>query len=96
MTKPHPVDEKIYIFSAWCKACGICLGLCPAKVFEMGTDGKPIVAHPELCTLCGMCENHCPDFAIGWTHPKTVTEGTTEDEEKEVVETGTTADKENK
>ena len=38
-------------------------------MFEIGPDGKPIVAHPEKCTLCGICETHCPDFAIGWTHP---------------------------
>jgi len=71
MTRPHPVDEKIYIFYKWCKSCSICLNLCPAKVFEMGSDGKPVVVNPEQCTMCGLCETHCPDFAIGWTHPPT-------------------------
>jgi 2-oxoglutarate ferredoxin oxidoreductase subunit delta len=53
-------------FEAWCKACGICIALCPKKVFDTGTDGKPIVARPQDCINCGMCEIMCPDFAIGW------------------------------
>ena len=53
-------------FEAWCKACGICIALCPKHVFDTGTDGKPIVARPEDCINCGTCEIMCPDFAIGW------------------------------
>jgi NAD-dependent dihydropyrimidine dehydrogenase PreA subunit len=68
MSPAKSEDEKLYIFYNWCKSCGICVGLCPQDVFELGPDGKPIVAHPENCTLCGICETHCPDFAIGWSH----------------------------
>ena len=48
----------------WCKACNLCIALCPKQVFEPDRDGKPIQARPEDCTLCTICWVHCPDFAI--------------------------------
>jgi 2-oxoglutarate ferredoxin oxidoreductase subunit delta len=47
-----------------CKACGICIELCPEKVFDRDKLGYPVVARPEECTQCLVCELHCPDFAI--------------------------------
>lgn len=49
---------------SWCKACNICIAMCPKQVFEPNRDGKPIQARPEDCTLCTICWVHCPDFAI--------------------------------
>lgn len=57
-------DEPIHIFSSWCKQCGICIAICPKKVLEKGPDGYPYAARPEDCILCGMCDVHCPDYAI--------------------------------
>ena len=48
----------------FCKACGICIAMCPKKVFTRDGDGKPFKANPEACVLCRMCESVCPDFAI--------------------------------
>lgn len=47
-----------------CKACGICIELCPDKVFDRDKLGNPVLARPEDCTQCLICELHCPDFAI--------------------------------
>jgi 2-oxoglutarate ferredoxin oxidoreductase subunit delta len=47
-----------------CKACGICTALCPENVFDETEMGEPIIARPEDCTSCLLCELHCPDFAI--------------------------------
>jgi 2-oxoglutarate ferredoxin oxidoreductase subunit delta len=47
-----------------CKACGICIALCPTKVFDDDDAGRPIVSRPQDCTACLLCELHCPDFAI--------------------------------
>lgn len=47
-----------------CKACSICIELCPEKVFDKDKQGYPVVARPEECTQCLICELHCPDFAI--------------------------------
>ncbi|MEF8825341.1 MAG: 4Fe-4S binding protein, partial [Halapricum sp.] len=46
-----------------CTACGTCVEICPANVFEMGDDG-PIVADPDACTSCGVCADQCPTDAI--------------------------------
>jgi len=58
--------KRLGFFEAWCKACGICIALCPKQVFDTGRDGKPQVSRPEACVNCGTCEIMCPDFAIGW------------------------------
>jgi 2-oxoglutarate ferredoxin oxidoreductase subunit delta len=57
-------DDPIHIFSRWCKKCGICIAICPKNVLESGTDGYPYAARPRDCILCGLCDIHCPDYAI--------------------------------
>ena len=47
-----------------CKACGICIALCPEHVFDATDMGEAVVARPDDCTLCLLCELHCPDFCI--------------------------------
>jgi 2-oxoglutarate ferredoxin oxidoreductase subunit delta len=47
-----------------CKACGICIELCPDKVFDRDKLAYPVIARPEDCSQCLICELHCPDFAI--------------------------------
>jgi len=58
-------DVRIELTLKWCKGCGICVDMCPAKVFtaEEGT-GRAIVAYPERCSDCGLCELYCPDYVI--------------------------------
>jgi len=46
-----------------CKKCGICIAFCPKKVFN-SENGKPVVANPEACINCKLCELRCPDYAI--------------------------------
>jgi 2-oxoglutarate ferredoxin oxidoreductase subunit delta len=47
-----------------CKACGICIELCPEHVFDRDRLGYPVIARPGDCTHCLLCELHCPDFAV--------------------------------
>ncbi len=47
-----------------CKACGICIELCPEEVFDRDGLGYPVIARPQECTSCLLCELHCPDFAL--------------------------------
>ena len=56
--------DPIHIFSRWCKKCGICIAICPKNVLESGTNGYPYAARPEDCIMCGLCDIHCPDYAI--------------------------------
>lgn len=48
----------------WCKACGICIGICPRKILAEAVDGSPEVIDAQRCTRCLLCELICPDFAI--------------------------------
>ena len=54
----------VRVFERWCKGCGLCVAFCPQQVFELGTQGKSVVVHPERCTACEWCYVHCPDYAI--------------------------------
>lgn len=56
---------SVTISVALCKACGICVALCPKGVLVEGAGGVPEVANGEACTGCRICELHCPDLAIG-------------------------------
>ncbi len=64
MTRKKKGKTKVTVYPAWCKGCGICAAFCPAKVLEMGPDGKARAVREEDCVNCGFCELHCPDFAI--------------------------------
>ena len=59
----HP-EGKIVVFDMWCKRCGICAEFCPTRALEEREDGLPYLAHPDKCTLCGLCWLRCPDMAI--------------------------------
>jgi 2-oxoglutarate ferredoxin oxidoreductase subunit delta len=47
-----------------CKACGVCIELCPEKVFDRDAQGYPVLSRQDDCSQCLICELHCPDFAI--------------------------------
>jgi 2-oxoglutarate ferredoxin oxidoreductase subunit delta len=59
----HP-DADVFVYRPWCKACGICYELCPAKVLESDKAGYPVVSDPQACTACYLCEAMCPEMAI--------------------------------
>ena len=56
--------EAVVVDAGLCKACGICIALCPKDVFDSDDFGRPVVARLADCTSCAFCEHHCPDFAI--------------------------------
>ena len=58
------MDGPVRLDLSLCKACGICIELCPDKVFDRDKLGYPVVARPDECSQCLICELHCPDFAI--------------------------------
>ena len=55
------------VYREWCKSCGICIALCPKKVYDKNENGGPLIARPDDCIGCLTCEVHCPDFAISIT-----------------------------
>jgi 2-oxoglutarate ferredoxin oxidoreductase subunit delta len=56
--------SPVHLDLGLCKACGICIDLCPDGVFDRDGLGYPVLARPEDCSQCLICELHCPDFAI--------------------------------
>ncbi len=67
---PNPGDQPVWVNTDNCKACDICVSVCPAGVLSMvyehtSTLGAMIsIDHPESCIGCNDCELNCPDFAI--------------------------------
>jgi 2-oxoglutarate ferredoxin oxidoreductase subunit delta len=66
----NPGNQPVWVNTSNCKACDICVSVCPAGVLGMryevsSTLGAMIsIEHPESCIGCQECELSCPDFAI--------------------------------
>ncbi len=66
----NPGNQPVWVNTNNCKACDICVSVCPSGVLGMRYDpsstlGAMIsVDHPEACIGCNECELSCPDFAI--------------------------------
>jgi 2-oxoglutarate ferredoxin oxidoreductase subunit delta len=56
--------RQVSINAGLCKACGICLALCPKDVLQASSSGVPDAGDLSACSGCRLCELHCPDFAI--------------------------------
>ena len=63
-TKKYQNEKvEIDVIESWCKGCAICVDYCPHDVLVM-ERGLVKVVDIDACTACGLCELHCPDFAI--------------------------------
>ncbi|MCL1926875.1 MAG: 4Fe-4S binding protein [Syntrophorhabdaceae bacterium] len=53
-----------------CKACELCVPVCPRKCMEMGKTINrqgymaAVFARPEDCVGCAICAETCPDACI--------------------------------
>lgn len=57
--------KKLSVIVSWCKACGICMELCPQGVLEAEeVTKKVILIASEKCNGCGLCELSCPDYVF--------------------------------
>jgi len=65
-----PKNTPVWIEEHKCKACDICVSVCPAGVLAMrqepqSTLGAMVeIIEKDSCIGCMDCELSCPDFAI--------------------------------
>ncbi|MCZ7574174.1 MAG: ferredoxin family protein [Ardenticatenaceae bacterium] len=58
-------DGSITIDYDTCVNCKICYNLCPLDVFAWDDEtALPIIAYPDECFHCGVCEIDCPVWCI--------------------------------
>jgi nitroreductase/NAD-dependent dihydropyrimidine dehydrogenase PreA subunit len=57
-------SHQVTIASDKCKKDGLCVKVCPARIFSATEHEIPKVAHVELCVLCGQCLAVCPSGAV--------------------------------
>lgn len=60
---------RIVIDPERCKGCGLCIGVCPARLIRAAKVSNrngffPAEADPAGCTGCARCATVCPDAAI--------------------------------
>jgi 2-oxoglutarate ferredoxin oxidoreductase subunit delta len=66
----NPGNQPVWVNTNNCKACDICVSVCPTGVLGMRYDSTSTLGamisidHPESCIGCNECELTCPDFAI--------------------------------
>ena len=65
-----PENTPVWLNTSRCKACDICVAVCPSGVLSMkaepsSTLGAMVeIIASEDCIGCNDCELNCPDFAI--------------------------------
>jgi len=48
-----------------CTGCGRCYEFCPLDVIAWDDEeDRPVVAYPDECQLCFICQVECPEGAI--------------------------------
>lgn len=47
-----------------CTGCNLCVRACPTNVFEARPGDIPVIARPDSCQTCFMCELYCPTDAL--------------------------------
>ena len=65
-----PAKGKIEVNDFYCKACGLCVSVCPTQVIQLAPERMnargyhPAEQFKDGCTACGTCAMVCPDVAI--------------------------------
>lgn len=47
-----------------CISCHACVSACPQNVFDAVPHAPPVIARPDDCQTCFLCELYCPVDAL--------------------------------
>jgi len=47
-----------------CIHCNACVNACPENVFDAVPGAAPVIARPDDCQTCILCELYCPTHAL--------------------------------
>jgi NAD-dependent dihydropyrimidine dehydrogenase PreA subunit len=47
-----------------CITCQACVSACPENVFDRRDHAPPVIARPDDCQTCFLCELYCPVDAL--------------------------------
>jgi NAD-dependent dihydropyrimidine dehydrogenase PreA subunit len=57
--------HRIEIDAEKCTGCRVCLDACYVNAIGWDDDaGQPVLAYPEDCQVCSVCERACPEDAL--------------------------------
>ncbi|MCL2009014.1 MAG: 4Fe-4S binding protein [Synergistaceae bacterium] len=61
---------RVTVREEYCKSCGLCVAVCPAKIMRISERINPKGHRPveqgdaEKCVGCALCAQVCPDVAL--------------------------------
>jgi NAD-dependent dihydropyrimidine dehydrogenase PreA subunit len=59
------MSAPVVIDLGLCDGCDICTHSCPVDVLRLDPQSqKAVVAYPQHCHVCYLCEDDCPTHAI--------------------------------
>lgn len=59
-----------------CDGCKVCYNTCPMDIYGWDeTTNQPVVAYPDECCYCGICELDCPQWCIDVEMPASAWQG---------------------
>lgn len=65
-----PAQGRVVIDGERCKACELCIEVCPTNILELGTEtnshGYRMIQVTDMnnCTGCTLCARICPDMVF--------------------------------
>lgn len=57
-------DAALIVNRAWCKACDLCIQVCPSGILALDASDRITVRDITRCIFCGLCALRCPDYVF--------------------------------